>query len=222
MKNEIIILENKQIQNKIYTIRSVQVMIDRDLATMYKVNTSILNQAAKRNINRFPESFRFQLTKKEFENWKSQIVISNKEIMGLRKMPYAFTEQGVAMLSAVLKSKVAIKISVQIMNAFVNMRRFIYSNASIFARIDSVERKQIEYTIESNNKFNKIFNALERKNIKPKQGVFFNGQIFDAYKFVSDIFRSAKNTIIILDNYIDDSVLTILTKKKKNVNVIII
>jgi hypothetical protein len=136
---------------------------------------------------------------------------------GKRKLPYAFTEQGVAMLSGVLRSETAVKVSIQIINAFVAMRRFIASNAQIFQRLGTVEKKQLEYDM----KFEEIFNAIQSKEILPKKGIFFNGQIFDAYTFVSDIIRSANTSIMLIDNYIDDSVLTLFNKRNKNVKVTI-
>lgn len=148
-------------------------------------------------------------------NLKSQIVMSNVDQMGLRRPPYAFTEQGVAMLSAVLRSDVAVEISVKIINAFVAMRRFLASNAQVFQRLDTLELKQLE----TDEKMEKVLNAIESREIQPKQGIFFDGQIFDAYDFVSKLFRSAKKSIVIIDNYLDDSVLTHLTKRKKNIRV---
>ena len=221
MKDELITLATNEIQNRIFTIHNVQVMIDSDLAKLYGVSVKRLNEQVKRNINRFPDKFRFQLGKIEYENLKSQIATSSLNHGGRRTLPYAFSEQGIAMLSAVLRSDTAVKVSVQIMDAFVNMRRFLASNSAIFTRINSIEKNLLEYKIESDNKFNKIFEAIEEREIKPKQGIFFEGQIFDAYKFVSDLFRSAKSSILIIDNYIDDSVLTHLTKKQKSVKVII-
>ena len=218
MKNEVVVLNIQQIQNRIFTIRDKQVMIDTDLAEMYQVQVKRLNEQVKRNIDRFPNSFRFQLN--NFE--KNELVANCDRFKNLKHStsnPYAFTEQGVAMLSAVLRSETAIQISVQIIDAFVMMRRFLSSNAAIFNRIDSVEKNLLEYKTESDSKFNKIFEAIEEKEIKPKQGIFFEGQIFDAYKFVSDLFRSAKTSILIVDNYVDDTVLTHLTKKKKTVKV---
>lgn len=218
MKNELIVLDTKQIQNRIFTIRDMQVMLDTDLAEMYQVQVKRLNEQVKRNIDRFPNSFRFQLN--DFE--KNELVANCDRFKNLKHStsnPYSFTEQGVAMLSAVLRSETAIQVSIQIINAFVKMRRFISSNAAIFTRIDSVEKNLLEYKTESDSKFNKIFEAIEEREIKPKQGIFFEGQIFDAYKFVSDLFRSAKTSILIIDNYVDDTVLTHLTKKKKTVKV---
>jgi hypothetical protein len=206
-------IDLKEIKNLIYNFRGVQVMIDRDLAEMYGVETRVLNQAVKRNIDRFSENFRFQLTEMEFDHWKSQIVMSNEDKMGLRKIPYAFTEQGVSMLSAVLRSDTAVHVSIAIMNAFVEMRKFIYTNVGIFQRLNNIELKQLE----TDQKFEKVFKALESNDTIPKQGIFFDGQIFDAYKFTSDIIRSAKESIIVIDNYIDDSVLTLLSKKNEKV-----
>jgi hypothetical protein len=216
------ILLKENIQNQIFMIRGVQVIIDRDLAEFYHAETRVLNQAVKRNHTRFPIEFMFQLTSEELKNWKSQIVISNKETMGIRKLPFAFTEQGVAMLSAVLKSEIAVKISIQIMNAFISMRKFINTNAQIFHRLTVLEKKQFEDKTETGDKFNLIFDLIESKSIIPKQGVFFNGQTFDAYKFVSDLIRSAKKSIVLIDNYVDDTVLTHLTKKKRDVKVTIL
>lgn len=205
----------EDIRNRIYTIRGVQVMLDEDLALLYGVETRVLNQAVKRNKERFLEEFMFQLTENELNILKSQIVISSWG--GRRTKPYVFTEQGVAMLSAILKSETAVKISVQIINAFVVMRRFIASNAQIFQKLDTLEIKQLE----TDKKIDYVLNAIESKEIQLKQGIFFEGQIFDAYKFVADLIRIAQKSIILIDNYIDDSVLTILTKRRKNVRVII-
>lgn len=212
--NELIIDED--IKNKIYTIRDMQVMIDRDLAKLYGVETKVFNQAVKRNIERFPSDFMFQLSKGEFENWRSQIVTSNSDKMGLRRPPFVFTEQGVSMLSAILKSETAVNISVKIIRTFVNMRKIISTNTLIYKRLDSLEKKQIS----NDEKFEKLFNALEDKSIKEKQGIFYDGQVFDAYSFVSDLIRRAKTKIILIDNYVDDSVLTLFSKNQ-DVDVII-
>jgi hypothetical protein len=213
MKDKSHILKQDQIQNKIYSFRGIQVMIDRDLAKMYQVETRVLNQAVKRNQERFPDTFMFQLSESEFANWKSQIVMSKEDNMGLRRPPYVFTEQGIAMLSSVLRSQTAVKVSIAIINAFIEMRRFISSNATIFQRIKNLELKQLE----ADNNFEKIFSVLENHHSLPQQGVFFDGQIYDAYNFVSEIVKSAKHSIQIIDNYIDDSVITLLSKKNKNV-----
>lgn len=224
------------IQNRIYSIRGLQVMVDTDLAELYRIEPKVLNQAVKRNIERFPAEFMFQLSAEEYDSLRSQTVTleTNKSLRSqtvtLNKrrgqhrkyLPYAFTEQGVAMLSAVLRSQTAVRTSIQIINAFVAMRRFIATNAQIFHRLDTVERKQLEHKLDTDEKFKKIFNAIESKDIHPKQGIFFDGQIFDAYKFVSDLFRSAKKSIVIIDNYIDDTVLIHLIKRAENVKVTIL
>jgi hypothetical protein len=235
IKNKFEIVKQNEIQKRIYTIRDLQVMLDSDLAELYGVETKRLNEQVKRNIERFPEEFRFQLTKEEFESLRSQMMTlnnnkslrshfatSNGQRGGRQYLPYAFTEEGVAMLSSVLKSETAVKISIKIINSFVTMRKFISANVQIFQRLDSVERKQLEYQIKAEKKFEKVFNAIEEKNIKPKQGIFFDGQIFDAYKFISNLIKTANKSVIIIDNYVDDSVLTLLSKKKKNVEVTIL
>lgn len=219
----------KEIENRIFYFRGTQVMLDSDLATIYQVETRVLNQAVNRNIERFPELFRFQLTEVEFENWKSQIVMSENHNLksqnvissvhgGRRTLPYVFTEQGVAMLSAVLRSKIAVQISIQIINAFVEMRKFIANHYGLLQRMEGIERKQIE----TDQKFEQVFKALESKNAIPNQGVFFDGQVFDAYELASKIIRSAKNSIVLIDNYIDENTLTHLSKKAKSVKVVLL
>jgi hypothetical protein len=207
--NEITIIDEHTIQNKIYTLRGLQVMLDRDLAELYGVETKAFNQAVKRNSDRFPADFMFQLTKEELENWRSQFVTSNKEKMGLRRPPYAFTEQGVSMLSAVLKSSMAVDMSVKIIRAFVNMRKFIANNGALFQKIDTIEQKLLKH----DEKFNQLFNAIESKELKPDQGIFYENQIFDAYVFASDLIKSAKHSIVLIDNYVDESVLVLLSKR---------
>ncbi len=212
MNDNLPTLPQDAIQNRIFTIRNTQVMVDRDLAELYEVSTKVLNQAVKRNLQRFPDAFRFQLT----QNEKKELVTNCDRFKKLKHsstLPYAFSEQGVAMLSAVLRSETAVKVSIQIMQAFIAMRKFISRNAGIFQRLEKVEQKQIE----TDQKFEQIFNALEDKSLGPKQGIFFDGQIFDAYRFISNLIRSAKKSIILIDNYIDDSVLTLFSKRKKDV-----
>ncbi|MFA7091336.1 MAG: ORF6N domain-containing protein [Arcobacteraceae bacterium] len=212
--NEITILETQYLQGKIHTIRGLQVMLDRDLAELYQVETRRLNEQVKRNIERFPEEFMFQLSKEEFENWKSQFATSMDK-MGLRKVPYAFTEQGVSMLASVLKSKTAIDISIKIIKAFVNMRKFISNNAFIFQRLDFLEQKQFH----TDEKIEQILSAIEDKSIKPQQGIFYDGQVFDAYSFVSQIIKKAKSTITLIDNYCDETTLTHLSKANSKVKI---
>ncbi len=251
-KRDIIALDSEHIQNLIFTIRGEQVMLDSDLAKIYGVETKQINRAVKRNKDRFPKEFIFQLIENEWDSLRSQFgtlkneqrlksqnVISNdnslrsqsvtlknepnlkSQIATLKKgrgqhrkyLPFVFTEQGVAMLSTVLKSETAVKVSIQIIDAFVNMRKFIGANVQLFQRLDRVELKQIEHS----EKINQVFDAIEAREITPKQGIIYDGQIFDAHLFVSKIIKSAKKSIVILDNYIDESVLMLLTKRKKNV-----
>lgn len=218
MMSKDLLLSNQEIENRIFNFRGLQVMIDRDLAELYRVETRALNQAVKRNLDRFPNSFRFQLNDEEFENWKSQNVISNNDKMGLRRPPFVFTEQGIAMLSAILRSQTAIIVSVEIMNAFVTLRKSLILQSGILQRIDGIEKK----ILESDQKFDKIFKALESKDQIPSQGVFFDGQVFDAYELASRIIRSAKTSIILIDNYIDESTLTHLAKKNQGVKAILL
>lgn len=211
------ILSQKHIERKIFGIRSQQVMLDRDLAEMYQVEVKRLNEQVKRNIDRFPESFRFQLN----DNETNELVANCDRFDSLKHSstnPFAFTEQGVAMLSAVLRSDIAVKVSIQIINAFVEMRKLIANHSGLLQRMDGIERKQLE----TNQKFEKVFRALESKDLIPTQGVFFDGQVFDAYELVSKIIRSAKKNIVLIDNYIDESTLTHLSKKAKAVKVLLL
>ncbi len=214
--------EIENIQNLIYTIRGRQVMIDSDVAMLYNTETRSVNQTVKRNINRFPERYCFQLTKNEFENLRSQSVILNKTLNNggvVRKyLPYVFTEQGIAMLSGLLKSDVAIQVSIKIMDAFVEMRKIIANSLNINNRISALEYKMIE----CDNKFDEVFNELQRnQENKLTQKIFFEGQIYDSYSLIIDIIKRAKMKIVIIDNYINDSILKMLSKKNKNVEVII-
>lgn len=219
-------LVNSQIAGKIVIIRDVQVMIDRDIAELYKIDTKALKQAVKRNQERFPESFCFELDKNEFADWRSQFVTSKSDQKGLRYAPYAFTEQGVAMLSAVLRSERAIKVSIEIMNAFVQMRHYLHRNIAIASRLDAVENRVDAKLLEHDAKFmkidenfSKIFHTLDTSPQRAKEGVFFRGQIFDAYAFFQDIIKNAKKEIVLIDGYVDLSVLERLSAKQKNVAV---
>ena len=184
-------------------------MLDRDLACLYGVETKVFNQAVKGNIKRFPESFRFQLDKTEFEDLRSQIV-TFKENLNTKYLPYAFTEQGVSMLSAVLRSDIAIEVSIKIIDVFVAMRRMIASNLPMFERFERIEQRLFLH----DENFDTLFKALEDKTLKPSQGIFFDGQVFDAYAFVADLIKSAKREIVLIDNYIDESVLTLFSKNQ--------
>ena len=211
------------IEPLIKVIRRQQVMLDKDLAMLYGVEAKVLNQAVKRNVERFPNDFRFQLTKEEC--LRSQIVTLNeKQGKHLKYMPYAFTEQGVAMLSSVLRSQTAIEVNIQIMRAFVSMRHFMVNNASVFSRLETIEYHQLEmqqHLQESDKRIEEVFRRLDEGNSKPKQGVFYNGQVYDAYTFVSDLIKSAKKRIVLIDNYVDETVLTLLDKRDNNVSAII-
>ncbi len=207
----------KTIREKIYHVRGLQVMLDSELSELYGIETRSFNQAVKRNEERFPESFRFQLTADEYDSLRSQIVTLKPLSRGQHRkyMPYVFTEQGVAMLSAVLKSKTAIEISIQIMHSFVEMRKFFAVHSDLVTKIQHIEQKQILHEAKTQEKFEALFSALEEKPTVASQGVFFDGQIFDAYVFISKVVRSAKKSIILLDNYVDETVLELLTKANK-------
>ena len=211
------------IENRIFIIRGKQVMIDYHLADLFNVETKRLNEQVKRNAKRFPLSFMFQLTTLEWDNLQSQIATteisddlrSQIATTKRRSLPYVFTEQGVAMLSAVLNSDIAIDVSIQIMNTFVVMRQIFLEKSLINLRFDKIELKQLE----TEQRFEQVFKALESKNNIPNQGVFFDGQVFDAYEFASRIIRSAQKSIVLIDNYIDETTLTHLAKKNNKVKV---
>jgi len=221
-------LSAKQIENRIFSIRGVQAMLDSDLAEIYNVTTGRLNEQVKRNSERFPEDFMFQLTQVEWDNLVTQhaksnlrsqnAILENQQGRHRKYLPYVFTEQGVAGLSGVLKSETATKVHVAIMRAFVAMRKLIQENQLIYDRLDRLELKQLE----TYQQFEKVFKALESKELIPNQGVFFDGQVFDAYKLASKIIRSAKQSILLIDNYIDESTLTLLSKKNENVEVLLL
>lgn len=233
----VVTYEIENIKNLIYTIRGKQVMLDSDVAMLYHYETKKINQTVKRNIQRFPESFCFQLDEKELESLRSQIatlkiekqfdslrsqsVTLNKNGRGQHRkyLPYVFTEQGIAMLSGLLKNDIAIQVSINIMNAFVEMRKIIINNAFVFQEINSMKTKLLEH----DKKFDAVFDELQKdKGTEFKQKIFFNGQIYDSYSLIIDIIKSAKTKILIIDNYIDDSILKMLSKKNKNVEVVIL
>ena len=213
--NNIVVKKEEKLTNLIYEIRGKQVMLDRDLAKLYKTETRVLIQKLKRNIERFPEEFCFQLNQKEFLNWRSQNVMSNNDKIGLRRPPYVFTEQGVAMLSAILNSEVAIEVSIAIMNAFVAMRKYIGVNL--------IEQKYINnLVLEDHNKIQVLEESFQKLEEKRKDSeIYFNGQIYDAYSKILDIFKSAKKELIIIDAYADKTLLDII-KEVPNINVTII
>ena len=226
----LVIVHNKEIQSMIYTFRGRQVMLDSDLARLYQVTTSNLNKAMKRNIARFPERFCFQLTENEYENLRFQNGISSltNNYGGRRYMPYVFTEQGIAMLSAVLKSDIAVEVSLKIMDSFVEMRKFLISNQELFSRLDKVELRQIDFEkkIDSKNadtdkKLEEVFDYIATTK-EVKQKIFFNGQIYDAFSLMVELVEKAEKEIILIDNYVDINTLNILSKKKDGVNVLIV
>ena len=200
----------------IYSVRGKQVMVDSDLAELYKVTTGRLNEQVKRNLNRFPSQFMFQLTDDEYKSLISQNAISKKGRGGRRTLPYVFTEQGIAMLSAVLKSDIAVDVSIKIMDTFVKMRNFLLSNREMFACLDRIELKQLE----TDKKLEEVFNYIAT-NTEVKQKIFFDGQIYDAFSFIVGLIGKAKKEIILIDNYVDINTLNILCKKNEGVNVII-
>jgi phage regulator Rha-like protein len=218
--NENLNILKQDIKSRIYNIRGVRVMIDNDLADIYGVETRIFNQAVKRNQKRFPSEFRFQLTEEEYNDLKSQFVISSSH-GGRRKLPFVFTEQGVAMLASVLRSDTAININIQIIKAFTEMRKFISGKGQLFNQENQLENRLLMFEDKTNNTFKQVFKEIENKNLEPEKGIFFDGQIFDAYIFISDLIKRANHSIYIIDNYVDDSVIHLLTKKKKNVKVTI-
>ncbi len=240
----------EQIESLILTIRGKQVILDRDLARLYGVETKRLNQQVQRNLERFPEDFMFQLTKEEAElsrsqfatlndgsdNLKSQFATSSEDSSrsqfatlngrghNIKHLPYAFTENGIAMLSGVLRSPMAIATNIHIMRAFNAMRHFIGSHAQVFQRIEVLERTQLSlvaFKEETNRNFEEVFRRLDDNSEKPEKGIFYDGQIFDAYSFINERIREAKKRIVLIDNYVDDSVLTMLDKRNKGVDAVV-
>ena len=210
----------QQIEPLIRIIRGKQVLLDSDLAILYGVETFRLNEQVKRNIKRFPDDFMFRLTIEEWKTMSSQFAITSPSKRPLSSLPYAFTENGIAMLSGVLRSDTAIDVNIRIMRAFTAMRQFIASNAQIFQRLDVMEQNQLAlaaHQVETDHKLEEVFRRLDSGNKPPHQGIFYDGQIFDAYTFINDRIREATTRIILIDNYIDDSVLTMLAKRADKV-----
>lgn len=203
-----IVINEENIKSKIYILRGLQVMLDRDLAELYAVETKHINQAVKNNIDKFQEDFFFGLTDDEFSNLRSNNLTAN--FSKTRTNPKVFTEQGIYMLATILKSKIASQSTVSIIRIFANMRKLIMSQNSIFQRFERVEKR---LSLHDNN-FDKLFDALKSTQAQPNQGIFYDGQVFEAYSFVSDLVREAKNNIILIDNYIDDTVLTLFSKNQ--------
>lgn len=210
------------IKSLIYVVRNQQVMLDSDLAMLYQVETKRLNEAVKRNIARFPEEFRFQLTEMEVDTLRSQLATSNNEENGKkggrRYLPYVFTEQGIAMLSAILRSDAAVQVSIHIMKSFVEMRRFIANNALLFERISNVELKQLEYQKQVDKKLEQIFEYLSEHE-EDSQKIFFDGQIYDAFSLIVSLIQKAEKEITLIDGYVDVGTLNLLAKKNDGVSV---
>lgn len=212
------------IQNLIYIIRNQQVMLDSDLAKLYQVETKALNRAVKRNADRFPEDFCFQLTNEEFDSLRCQIGTSKPDATedadgrgGRRYLPYVFTEQGISMLASVLHSEVAVNVSIGIMRTFVEMRRFIASNALLFERISTVELKQLEYQKRTDEKLEQVFEYISEHE-ESSQKIFFDGQIYDAFSLLAELIQKADKKIILVDGYVDIKTLNLLSKKKAGVS----
>ncbi len=216
-----ITVENRDIGSFVYIIRGKQVMIDSDLAMLYQVETKNLNKAASRNVDRFPEDFRFKLTKEEYDGLRFQSGTSNGEQSGRggrRYYPYAYTEQGISMLASVLHSKIAVQVSISIMRTFVEMRRFVANNALLFEKVSDMELKQLEYQKSTDEKFDKVFRYIE-DHAESEQKIFFDGQIYDAFSLITSIIRKANSEIILIDGYVDVDTLNILAKKNAGVDV---
>ncbi len=220
-KGEIVVtnpLVESGVEKMIRVIRGKQVLLDRDIATLYGVETRAINQAVKRNIERFPERYCFQLVKGELENLKSQNVISSWG--GDRFMPYVFTEQGFAMLSSVLKSRAAVNVSIAIMDAFVAMRQYLYQNGGIVNRLSNVEAKDLEQDarlLDHDKKIDSILEAMDRGELQSK-GLYYNNQMFDAYVFVCGLIKQAKRRIVLVDRFVDEKVFAMLLKRGKGVS----
>ena len=223
MENEIIILDENDLKNKIYTIRGVQVMLDSDLAEIYGYSTKAFNQQVKNNIEKFDEDFMFQLTKEENDYLRSKFLTANISSMS-RTFPYAFTEQGIYMLMTVLKGELATKQSKTLRRLFKQMKDFVLTNSQLFAEIDSIKKHLIESDLhhkENDKRIDELFTLMDKYKIEEKQGIFFQGQIFDAYAKFESFIQSAKKEIVLIDGYVDLTVLERLAKKQKGVNVLL-
>lgn len=208
--------EVENIKNLIYNIRGKQVMIDSDVAELYQYATKNINKAMKRNVERFPEDFCFQLTEDELKQmwFQNGTTFENIKYRSEKYLPYVYTEQGIAMLAGILKNEIAVNVSINIMRAFIEMRKFLLNNDQVFNRLINVEYKLLEH----DKKFDEVFNQLQYdENIK--QRIFFDGQVYDAFSMIIDLIRKANKEIILIDNYIDIETLNILSKKGNNVDV---
>jgi hypothetical protein len=200
------------ISNHIYQCRGMAIIFDEDLAVLYQTETKQINRAVQRNKGRFPSDFAFQLTKEEWDSLRCQTGTSKSGSGGRRYLPFAFTEQGVAMLSAVLRTEVALKVSIIIIRAFVNFKKQNFQLVQMEERVEKIERNQLQ----ANQRIDTLMNIFESREL-PNQGIFFNNQIFDAYTFTSDLIKSAKESIVLLDNYVDETTLVQLSKRNARV-----
>lgn len=224
MENEISILEENSIRSKIHVIRGQQVMLDFDLAEIYGYSTKAFNQQVKNNIERFDEDFRFQLTKNEVDEYLRSKFLTLEQGKYSKYLPYAFTEQGIYMLMTVLKGELAVTQSKMLIRTFKEMKHFIQNNSHVFAELDNIKKHLLESDLhhkETDKKIKELFFLMDKYNVKETQGVFFQGQIFDAYAKFESFLAAAQKEIILIDNYVDLSILLRLAKKKKGVNVII-
>ena len=228
MENEISILEENSIRSKIHVIRGLQVMLDFDLAEIYGYSTKAFNQQVKNNIERFDEDFRFQLSDAEVSELSRSKFLTSMQTKGIKGgrtyNPYAFTEQGIYMLMTVLKGDLAVTQSKMLIRTFKEMKHFIQNNSHIFAELDNIKNHLLESDLhhkETDKKIKELFSLMDKYNIKETQGIFFQGQIFDAYAKFDSFLAAAKKEIILIDNYVDLSILQRLAKKKKDVNVTI-
>ena len=216
-------IQEADIRSRILTIRGVQVMLDRDLAAAYQVSTTAFNQAVKRNLNRFPESFRFQLTKEEHASLMSQIVISKRNAGletrgGYHKLPFAFTEQGIAMLAGILRSEVAVAVSIRLMNTFVAMRKALATMAPMLTRLEAVERRQITDQTRNDARFDEIFAKMSEGDL-PEHQIFYQGKFWDAKSLLIKFIRRAKKELIVIDAYPGIATLDMLAKRQRGVKI---
>ncbi len=220
-EEDVEVYDREKIRSMIYEVRGKQVILDSDVAMLYHYETKNINKSMKRNIERFPEDFCFQLTEQELESLRFQFGTLNKNKRGQHSkyLPYVYTEQGVSMLAGVLKNDISIRVSISIIRAFIEMRKFISNNANILNRLTTVEYKLLEH----DEKFDEVFNELQNnKEETITSKIFYNGQIYDSYILIIRIIKEAKEKILIIDNYIDDSILEMLSKKNKDVEVVIL
>lgn len=214
------VMKNIKIEDCIFTIRGVQVMLDSDVAYYFGIDVKRLNQQMKRNKERFPEDFCFQLNSTEFKNIRLQNVTFNSPIKSRKYLPYVYTEQGIMALSGVIKNDTAVEMSIKIVRAFVSMRKFILENSDTLLELAKLQNRQINFEIETNNKFDEILNLIEKKDL-PKRALFYDGKFYDAYEFICEIIRKAKSSIVLIDPYCDNHTFTFLKNRNDGVSIYI-